>query len=218
MGDYNGKTYEYVTKTELKPVKRELDSLIKNVQSALKKEGITFQPVVVGSAGRNLVTRIVEGNKGFDFDYNLVLQKSKIDNPKKIRDLFINAINNAIKETKYSPAENGKQTITIKVIDKTNSKILRSCDFAIVKDCENKLGVYQKILINNKESKQCIWNDRPNSDNYASKARNIIENGYWEELKVEYLKLKNENKSPEKKSFSLYFEALNNIYNNYEWN
>lgn len=218
MGDLNGKTYEFISKTRVQPVKEMLDGIIRKVQTELRKEGITFQPALVGSAGRNLVTGVVSGNSGFDFDYNLILKKCSFNEPEDIKDIFIRTINKVIKGTAYSNAENKTQVITIKVVDKKNSKILHSCDFAIVNEYDDGNDFYQEILIKNKNNNTYVWNKRPFAKNYSSKISNIISNGLWPELKEEYLKLKNKNNDPEKKSFSLYFEALNNVYNKYDWN
>lgn len=48
-----------------------------------------------------------------------------------IRMQKIHAFNEAVKGTSYSPPEDSTSAITIKVIDKKNSKIIRSCDFSI---------------------------------------------------------------------------------------
>lgn len=62
MADYNGRTFEFVSKSEIKIVKSEIDSLIRKLQSVLRTEGITFQSALVGSAGRSLVTKQIGGN------------------------------------------------------------------------------------------------------------------------------------------------------------
>ena len=77
--------YEYVSKAEYKPYKEEIESIIKKVQKIMKTEyDTTFQFKLIGSTNRHLVTKIKDGNRGYDFDYNLILQKSDLwDNPKK---------------------------------------------------------------------------------------------------------------------------------------
>ena len=79
--------YEYVSKAEYKPYKEEIESIIKKVQKIMKTEyDTTFQFKLIGSAKRHLVTKIKDGNRGYDFDYNLILQKSDLwDNPKKLK-------------------------------------------------------------------------------------------------------------------------------------
>lgn len=71
--------YEYVSKAEYKPYKEEIESIIKKVQKIMKTEyDTTFQFKLIGSANRHLVTKIKDGNRGYDFDYNLILQKSDL--------------------------------------------------------------------------------------------------------------------------------------------
>lgn len=66
--------YEYVKKSEYAPVRRELEEIIHRVQGEMKKSyGMTFQFRLIGSGSRHLITRIRNGNSGYDFDYNLML-------------------------------------------------------------------------------------------------------------------------------------------------
>ena len=65
--------YEYVPKTEYQPVRNELEQIIHRVQNLLRERGMTFQYHLIGSGNRHLITREKDGNKGFDFDYNLIL-------------------------------------------------------------------------------------------------------------------------------------------------
>lgn len=69
----------------------------------------------------------------------------------------------------------------------------------------------------NVSSPTYIWNERQKSKNFSIKLSNIEAAGLWEVLKVEYLKIKNTNKDIEKKSYQLFIEAINNVYNQYEW-
>jgi hypothetical protein len=211
--------YEFVPKSELKPVKAKIDSIIRKLQLLIKQDGVTFESIIVGSAKKHLVTRIVDGNKGFDFDYNFSLKKCPDDlSPKDIKTLFINKLNIVLKDSRYKNAENNTQAMTIKVIDSKNSKVFHSCDFAIVNDYEEEGEFFQEILIFNKLNGTYFWNKRPFGKNYSSKLSNLLSNGLWFELKEEYLHLKNTNNDSEKKSYQLYLEAINNVYNHYDWN
>ena len=67
--------YEYVSKNEYRPVREELEGIIKNTQKILKKKSkITFQFDLIGSGSKHLITRTIGGNKGFDFDYNIIIK------------------------------------------------------------------------------------------------------------------------------------------------
>jgi hypothetical protein len=109
--------------------------------------------------------------------------------------------------------------MTFKFIDHDNSRIVHSCDFALVNDYVDEVGdSIQEILIWQREDDTYIWNKRPYAKNHSDKLSNLKANGLWQEVKDEYLKIKNNNQDKEKKSFSLFFEAINNVYNRYDWN
>ena len=120
------------------------------------------------------------------------------------------AIKKAIVNTPYNDPQDGRSAITIKVVDKNNSKIIHSCDFAIVREIEYHLEIIKYI----KEEKRYVWNKRELTDKYQSKAKSIKKANKWKDLRVEYLNLKNNNQDSNKKSYQLYLEAINNLYNN----
>ena len=69
--------YEFVSKKEVSFARDEIEQVIHNVQDYLRENSIlTFQYNLVGSASnhRHLVTRIINGNQGFDMDYNIIIQ------------------------------------------------------------------------------------------------------------------------------------------------
>lgn len=217
--------YVYVNKKEYAPYKKEVEDIIRHAQRIMKqKYKTTFQYKLIGSAGRHLVTRIKNGNKGYDFDYNLILQESDLwENPKKLKQQFMNAFDEAVKgtpyikledETPYNKLEDSTSSITIKAIDKKNSKIIRSFDLAIIYylDDEEPDEGY-KYLRNLKNGQYEFWL-RKLSVNIDTKLDEIeeYEDG-WNMVREEYLKLKNRNKDSNKKSFTLYLESVNNVHN-----
>ena len=211
--------YEYVNKDEYRPVREELENIIKKTQRILKKKaGITFQFELIGSGSKHLITRVKGGNKGFDFDYNIIINNDddgvwKADYARKE---FTKALDEAIKGTKYSHPENQSVAITIKVKDTKNSKILHSCDFAVVyyPGDVNDGHMCSKM---NLETNKCIWNMRKYTKDYLDKLDWLKDNvsKYWDKVKIEYLKLKNANNDPEKHSFQLFYEAINNLIDQY---
>ena len=211
--------YEYVSKNEYRPVREELEDIIKNTQKILKKKsGITFQFELIGSGSKHLITRVAGGNKGFDFDYNIIInydegQMWKADYARKE---FTKALDEAIKGTQYDHPQNSQVAITIKVKDTKKSKILHSCDFAVVY-YPNEIDeghMYAKLDL---QTSKCVWEMRKYTKNYHAKLDWLKDNvdGYWDEIKEEYLKLKNNNKDPNKHSFQLFYETINNVYNHY---
>lgn len=205
--------FEYVSKSKYNPVRSELEDIIKNVQDELRGE-ITFRFDLIGSGSKKLITQEIGSNKGFDFDYNLVLQQGAFDfTAKEIRDKFMDAFKKALKGTKYNNPSSSKSAITIKVVDQENSLIKHSCDFGIVREIlDDNDDLRNEINIFDKPSNH-IWNIRAKSNNYADKAKEIKEDGLWQDLRDEYIDLKNNNNDEDKKSYQLYLEAINNIYN-----
>lgn len=219
MSDYAGRTYEFVPKSELNPVKDQVEGIINMLQDSMRVFGVTFTFKLVGSGGKNLVTRVVNGNTGFDFDYNLGIQKDGDLSAKDLRLKVKRELEKLLQGTGYSTVSSGKQSMTFKFIDHDNSRIVHSCDFALVNDYVDEVGdSIQEILIWQREDDTYIWNKRPYAKNHSDKLSNLKANGLWQEVKDEYLKIKNNNQDKEKKSFSLFFEAINNVYNRYDWN
>ncbi len=218
--------YEYVTKKEYQPVREGLERIIKDVQNIVR-DTFTFQFKLVGSGKKHLITRIKDGNQGYDFDYNIVLnrckEKNKIWRANFARNTIKNAFENAIKNTKYNKVSDTKSGFTIKVVDRMNSKIIHSCDFSVIYYPEadddgekNESGFYKYAMLN-KSNSNITWEIRNNSKNYNYKLK-WLQNGvgnYWDKIKTEYLTVKNSNKDINKHSFQLYLEAVCNVYNQF---
>lgn len=211
--------YEYVSRNEYQPVREELELIIRKAQKILRKEtGITFQFELIGSGSKHLITRVVGGNKGFDFDYNVIInyddgQMWKADYARKE---FTKALDKAIEGTQYDHPQNSSVAVTIKVKDVKQSRIRHSCDFAIVYYPGNKDDGYKFAKLNLKTN-QITWEMREHTKQYRSKLDWLRENvnGYWNRIMDEYLRLKNSNNDPNKHSFQLFYEALNNVFNRY---
>lgn len=210
--------YEYVKKSEYQPVRLELEEIIRKIHHYMRTNyKLTFQHKLIGSGNRHLVTREKGGNKGFDFDYNFIIPHPgegyywKADVIKK---QFTEALKFALKGTNYSKIQDSTSSITIKVVDRTNSRILHGCDFAIIyySEDEDFNGYY--YLKNWKNQKRYSFEQRISSIDIDEKLDVILsyENG-WNMIRDEYIKLKNRNRDINKRSFVLYLEAVNNIYN-----
>lgn len=209
------KEYEYVTKKEYSPVRKEIEEeILQKVHKFLKKKyGITFQHKLIGSGRRHLITRLVGGNTGFDFDYNLILENVEEEySPKEFKEKFIEAFNEAIKGTHYNHAENSTSAITIKVVDRNNKRIVHSCDFAIVSyvDYDSPEKGYE--YIRNLKNGIYQWVYRDFSKNSDIKLKEILDywSDGWEAIKEEYIKLKGKQ---DKHSLAIYFESINNVFN-----
>ena len=210
--------YEYVTKAEYKPLKAEATRILQKMQSQLKKK-FPFSFQLVGSGKRHLVTRIKDGNKGFDLDYNLILEGDCRDyDAKKVKDCFRSAMINALKDSSFHfpDPKDSSSVITLQSVDRKNSKIKYSCDFAVIRytyDEDSNLNGY-KYLKYDKKSGNYIWNFRPINSDPEELVKKIREyESGWNCVREEYLRLKDCNKG-EKRSYAIYREAVNNVY---EW-
>ncbi|MBR3885115.1 MAG: hypothetical protein IKJ33_01430 [Clostridia bacterium] len=229
--------YEYVSKKEISLARDEIKKIIHQVQDYLRKEGIlTFQYYLVGSASnkRHLVTRLKNGNKGFDLDYNIIIQKiaDEYDDAESIKKILMKTFD-MFKLEKYTNCKDSTSVFTIKNIDTKTNSIKYSFDFAIVEyyeeeienpnfdeDYDDPTEEYiiverQKYIKNDKFRHQYIWNLRPIADDHRYKVQWIKENGLWNNVHNRYLENKNSNTDPNKKSRTMYYETVNEIYNNF---
>lgn len=208
--------FEYVTKAEYKPYRQEVEEIIRRAQNIMKtKYDTTFQFKLIGSASRHLITKIKNGNRGYDFDYNLILQRASIANPKSLKDQFMHAFSEAVKRTPYSMPEDSTSSITIKVVDQAGSRILRSIDLAIIYYPNEDVDEGYMYLKNWKNGRYS-FEQRKLSQNIEWKLNEILEySDGWTRVRDEYLKLKNKNEKigSNKKSFILYLESVHNVYN-----
>lgn len=205
----------YVTKKEAMPVKKELISLINEVQN-LVRQNFTFRFDFVGSSKRNMVTYDRKSNIGYDFDVNIeVNDDNEKYSPDKIRSIIMTAINKVASKYGYDFCEDSTSVLTIKVKNTARSRIIHSCDFAIVYNCEN--GDQQYIRFN-KDNQNYTWEYRGNGFvDLPQKIEWIKRNKLWNELKEYYIEKKNNNTNPQKHSRSIFAETVNEICqkNNY---
>lgn len=210
--------YKFVTNNE---EKRELrcacERIIKNVQQSSLREYFTFQFELIGSGSLNILTKNGETGE-YDLDYNLIIQKDKqglIDNPKKTKDLFMKAFNEANPTLGFESPENSTSVITSKLI--YDNRLHFSFDVAIM--CEGYNGDYLKLKYN-KISGLYYWNQVKDSRGYKTKIKLLKSNNLWVEAKGTYLEKKNMylKKNEEKASFSILLEVLkemNDVYHLY---
>ena len=202
--------FEFVTENQRAPIKHDLIAIITEVQNLLENE-FTFRFDFVGSDQYDMVTCDPRTNIGYDFDVNIEVNDVKFNlSAKEIKTKLISAFNRVIRKYGYDYAVNSTRVITIKYKDRQNSKILHSCDFAIVNNYIDDKGYNRQEYIR--------YNKKQNSYSWARQAEGyymlpektewIKSNGYQEELKDLYLKKKNYNRDQHKHSRSLYAEAV----------
>ena len=213
--------FEYVTKAEAAPVKKELIAIINAVQDLLR-DHFTFRFDFIGSSARNMITQDVKSNIGFDFDVNIEVNYDGEEyTAKELREMLKAAFDRIVPSYGYSPAEQSTRVLTIKFKNTAHSKIVHSCDIAIIYYCDD-ADFYGYYYLKNwkderkdcKKEVQYTFEPRALRGNVDEKLETILtyQNG-WNAIRDEYLKLKNVNTDGGKRSFSLYLEAVNNIYN-----
>ena len=207
------KKFEYVSKKEYMPVKKELIELINMVQNEVR-DSFTFRFDFIGSTSRNMITREVNGNKGYDFDVNIrVNDDDENYSARKIRDILKRAFDKYSHLFSYDYVEDSSRVITIKVKDKKNARILHSCDFAVVYDCSDGR---QRFIYFNKAQQTYEWQYQPKGFYQLEvKMQKIKDNGLWNELRDLYLYKKNTNNDQKKKSRSIWAESVNEIVNSH---
>lgn len=209
--------FEFVSKKQRAPIKKNLIAIITEVQDLIRDE-FTFRFDFVGSDKRNMVTYDPKANIGFDFDINIEVNDGNENfSAKEIKTKLIDAFNKVARKYGYDYAENSTRVITIKVKDYQNSKILHSCDFAIVNNYTDNEGYdCQEYIRLNKMQNTYSWVEQPNGYYMLpEKAKWIQENGYQGELRNLYLDKKNRNSDLHKHSRILYAEAVHTICQRY---
>lgn len=206
--------FSYVSKKEAAPYKEELIELIKAVQNEVS-EYFTFRFDFVGSSSRNMITCERNGNIGFDFDVNIEPNDPDEEySPEEIRNIIIfKAINKHMRRFGYSIIENSTSVITIKAVDRMNKRIVHSCDFAIVYNCED--GRQQYIRFCKGKPSPFRWEYRSKGYYLDEKLQWIQKNLLKPELRERYLYNKNRNNDPKKHSRTIFAESVNQICNEY---
>ena len=208
--------FEYVSKKEAAPYKAELIEILHQVQDYVRDD-FTFQFTFIGSSSRNMITYDPTTNIGVDFDVNITLNDDDEDySPEEIRTILHNAFSRFMTAYGYNKCEQSTRVISIKVVDQWSSRVIRSCDFAVVYEGRNG----QQYIRFNKERNYFSWEfqTQPYKE-LEFRADYLKENGHWNEVLEVYLDKKNNNYNPDKHSRSLYAETINECFrrhNNHE--
>lgn len=208
-------SYEYVPKEEWQPLREELLEIIHQLQDEVRNH-FTFQYHFVGSSKWNMITRERNGNKGFDFDVNLIVNAPKgrftPENIRKILREGLNSVTNpsGLIRLGYDYTEDSTRVLTIKVKDKKNSRIMHSCDFCIVHNYGDR---QQQYIHYNKQQNSYYWAQQ--TAGYAKlplRIEWIRKNGLWQQVYDRYLYKKGINEDPHKRSRSIFAETINEVW------
>ena len=201
--------FEYVSKKEAAPYKSQLIELLNRVQDYVRDE-FTFQFTFIGSSSRNMITYDPTTNVGFDFDVNIeVNDREEAFRPDEIRRIIRNAINRVAPHYGYGYCEDSTSVLTIKKVNNFQSRIIHSCDIAIVYECSD--GRQQYIRFN-KNSNNYTWEYRGKGfDGFSERWDWLIHNGHKDDLLEYYIKKKNDSNDPNKHSRSLLAESVKEL-------
>ena len=140
-----------------------------------------------------MITREKNGNKGFDFDVNLIPNVYNDEySAAEIRRFVLDSLQRRMKKYGYTDIEDSTSVITIKVV--VGDRVIRSCDFAIVRT--NIYGKQQYIHFDKYQipfyfQTGYSWRDRGGLYDIEEKLQWIEVNKFKQVLRDQYLKNKN---------------------------
>lgn len=201
--------FRYVTKKQAQPIKDELYQILYMVQD-LVRDNFTFSFTPIGSSSRNMITCDAKSNIGFDFDINIEDNDDNEDfEPKEIRTIIRTAIDRVAPRYGYKNCEDSTRVLTIKKVDTSHSRIIHSCDFAIVYNCGD--GRQQYIRFN-KDNNYYFWEYQGKGFVGLEKKMDWLKReNLWGELQDYYIYKKNCNDNPDKHSRSIFAESINEM-------
>ena len=201
--------FRYVTKKQAQPIKDELYQILYMVQD-LVRDNFTFSFTPIGSSSRNMITCDAKSNIGFDFDINIEVNDDNEDfEPKEIRTIIRTAIDRVAPRYGYKNCEDSTRVLTIKKVDTSHSRIIHSCDFAIVYNCGD--GRQQYIRFN-KDNNYYFWEYQGKGFVGLEKKMDWLKReNLWGELQDYYIYKKNCNDNPDKHSRSIFAESINEL-------
>lgn len=214
MQDHIVHDFHYISKKEpmVKRAYQDLLKILPQVQD-LVREKFTFKFTPVGSYPRNMITFDAKSNIGFDFDFNIEVNDDEENyTAKQIKDILRNALDRVAGKYGYGHAEDSTRVITIKVIDQGDSRILYSCDFAIVYNYSEDGKPQQQYIHFNKTTRTYSWCSQAKGYYMLpEKIEWLKENGYWQELRDYYLLKKNTNTNPDVHSRTVFAIAVHEM-------
>ncbi len=212
--------YEFVEERVIKPYRSNCSNIMTQLRDILNEDyGIVTQFSLVGSGNhsRNLVTR--NGNGPFDLDYNLLIVKMPDeywDDLKKLKNLVRNTLNDIVGGTLFTDGRDSRSVITSILHFKNKPQVEFSFDIAIWG--RNNQGNWCRLIHNKGFYEQFTWNEVPSSSNVSDKARELKEEGYWNDVRDAYLEKKNmylRRGDTSHPSFIVFVETINEMYDRY---
>jgi hypothetical protein len=202
--------FSYVQYQEVKPYKLKCDKLFKALQNVLReKYALKFQPLLIGSGAKKLVTR--NGNEPFDLDYNLMfssLPDQFQHHPQELKTLIRMTLDDIL-GIEASYGQDSTSAISYKI---NQDGFVFGLDVGII---FTEKGKSASRLIYNKRENAYVWNQVRSSKHTQKKFKIIKKQRRFPELEKTYLDLKNfylKQNDVNKSSFVIYTEAVNSVY------
>lgn len=192
--------------------------ILQNLCHTLKeKYGIGAIFYLVGSGAKNLIT---QNNKNpIDLDYNLeIIKCDDINNCCYIKECVRKSFNIVLKKYNLNNCEDSKSSLTSKnIFLKCSNRTPFHIDICITSKANDNLYyrlIHKKTGFTYNDT--YYWNIAPNSRKIKEKADYIKKNGCWQDVREQYLYIKNRYLSQNDRyhsSFICYIEVINNVYN-----
>lgn len=97
-----------------------------------------------------MITCDYSQNIGYNFDVDIIVNDSNEEySAGQLKNILMDAFNTVNQSNEYGYCEDSTRVFTIKVVQTYQSKILHSCNFAIVHDCSD--GRRQYIHYNKRQ-------------------------------------------------------------------
>lgn len=212
-----GKMYKYLNDPSFeKALRKEATKLTTALAHQLKIDnGIGVSIQQIGSAKRNMITQ--NSNEPVDIDWNLIINKSPINDAKELKNAIMKTFNKVLKNYGYENCQDSTSVISTKYANfKKGNQTKYKFDIAIVREDAN--GNWERLIHEKTgyvQNDRWYWNKGPNSKDIKNKAEFIKSKSKWNLVLDEYLKIKNANlsKNGALHSFTCYERAVNDVYN-----
>lgn len=208
--------FKYISKNdpEVKKAYADLISILNEVQDLVRND-FTFRYDVVGSYKRNMMTYDANSNIGYDFDFNIEVNDDDENyDANEIKDILRSAMNKVVIKYGYKWPEDSTRVLTIKKVNTNMSRIIHSCDFAIVNNyIDNKGRKCQQYIHFNKSANDYCWNKQSKGYyNLPKKVEWIKNNDLRDDLRNLYLQKKNNNEDSHVHSRTIFAQTVHEIY------
>ncbi len=207
--------FHYISKHDprVQEAYKDIQEILREVQDSLRQK-FTFRFDVVGSYKRNMITYDAKSNVGYDFDFNIeVNDDDEKYTPKQLRNMLQKAIGDACVKYGYDFPEDSTRVLTIKKKDRKKSRIIHSCDFAIVNNYIDDDGDERQEYIRfNKANGSYAWCEQQNGYYMLpDKVRWIKKNDLQDDLRDLYIEKKNKNNDPDVHSRTIFAITVHEV-------